>query len=526
MSEVKFHGAASIEQWPRPVRGLLGILVAGFAAWMTYSIAPIRAFPLLVAFPTVILCCWFLGMWGGIFCALSEAVFVDMFLTRPQLHFSLAVAPQGIRLSIFLVITIALGGTLRRLAKQRAEMGMQDLQVRLSLADAERRMAEERARTSEALREREEMLQIALQSNGMGLWVWDLQDGTVHWSDEKYRIIGCEPGSVEPSSETWLRFVHPEDLESVKEAISISRAGLEEYHIQYRIIRPDGAVRWLESKGKYQRGIGGELNRVMGVVSDVTQRKLAEEAMLRAEKLAVVGRLAASVAHEINNPLAAVANLLYLISLADTTAGAQEHARQAMDELMRVSLITQQTLKFHRQTGSPKVTRLSELVAAVLALFRGKLMAAGIRAEVRAEGELDISCMPSETQQIFANLMSNAVEAMPKGGRLVIRLRPSRDWRDRRNAGMRVTFCDSGVGMSRITMQRIFEPFFTTKLETGTGLGMWVVAQLVERQRGHVNVWSTERKGSSGSAFSVFLPLQSASVMEVEPDSPEMTAAL
>ena len=80
--------------------------------------------------------------------------------------------------------------------------------------------------------------------------------------------------------------------------------------------------------------------------------------------------------------------------------------------------------------------------------------------------------------------------------------------------------------MSRITMQRIFEPFFTTKLETGTGLGMWVVAQLVERQRGHVNVWSTERKGSSGSAFSVFLPLQSASVMEVEPDSPEMTAAL
>jgi len=526
MSVMNDIGAASIERWPGPVRGAVGFLVAGFAAWCTYSIGPLRAFPLLVAFPTVILCCWFLGMTGGVVCAISEAVFVDSYLTKQQFHFSLGIAPQGIRLSVFLVITIALGGTLRRLARQRAEMGMQDLQVRLSLADAERRIAEERARTSEALREREEMLQIALQSNGMGLWVWDLKVGTVHWSDEKYRMIGFEPGTIEPSSETWLRFVHPEDLDSVKEAISLTRGDATEYHIQYRIIRSDGAVRWLESQGKCQRGSQGELTRVLGVVSDVTQRKLAEDAMLRAEKLAVVGRLAASVAHEINNPLAAVANLLYLISLADTTAGAQEHARQAMDELMRVSLITQQTLKFHRQTGTPKVARISELVAAVLALFRGKLLAAGIEAEVRSEQEVDVSCMPSETQQILANLTSNALEAMPNGGRLVIRLRPSRDWRDRRVSGMRITFCDSGIGMSRVTMRRIFEPFFTTKLETGTGLGMWVVAQLVERQHGHIHVWSTERKGASGSAFSVFLPLEASSMSELGPDRREMTAVL
>jgi two-component system CheB/CheR fusion protein len=230
--------------------------------------------------------------------------------------------------------------------------------------------------------------------------------------------------------------------------------------------------------------------------------------MLRAEKLAVAGRLAASVAHEINNPLEAVANLLYLIVHADTLESARSEAQQALDELMRVSLITQQTLKFHRQPGTPKVTRLSEIVQTVLALFRARLRSARIEVEVRAEYEVPIACMSGEVQQIFANLFSNAIDAMPHGGRLVIRLRPSLDWRDRKTAGMRVTLCDTGVGMDRATMQRIFEPFFTTKTETGTGLGMWVVAQLVERHHGQVRIWSTQREGASATAISLFLPLR------------------
>jgi two-component system CheB/CheR fusion protein len=117
--------------------------------------------------------------------------------------------------------------------------------------------------------------------------------------------------------------------------------------------------------------------------------------------------------------------------------------------------------------------------------------------------------MPSEVQQIFANLVGNAIDAMPRSGRLSIRLRPSFDWRDHRTEGMRVTFCDSGVGMDRATLRRISEPFFTTKLDTGTGLGMWVVAQLVERHHGHVRAWSRQRDVGSGTAISVFLPLAS-----------------
>jgi signal transduction histidine kinase len=141
-------------------------------------------------------------------------------------------------------------------------------------------------------------------------------------------------------------------------------------------------------------------------------------------------------------------------------------------------------------------------------MFRGKLRASGIAVDLRAEREAEVSCMPNEAQQIFANLISNAIDAMARGGRLVMRLRPSRGWVDRRTEGMRVTFCDSGVGMDRATMRHIFEPFFTTKADTGTGLGMWVVVQLLERHHGHVHVWSTQRQGHSGTAFSVFLPFE------------------
>jgi len=113
---------------------------------------------------------------------------------------------------------------------------------------------------------------------------------------------------------------------------------------------------------------------------------------------------------------------------------------------------------------------------------------------------------------------------MPNKGRLVIRLRSSRDWRDHRTTGMRVTFCDSGVGMDRTTMRRIFEPFFTTKTETGTGLGMWVVAQLLERQHGHIRVWSTRRLGRSGTAFSVFLPFTGVPAAESFGDGPVLNS--
>jgi two-component system CheB/CheR fusion protein len=218
--------------------------------------------------------------------------------------------------------------------------------------------------------------------------------------------------------------------------------------------------------------------------------------------------------------------------VADTIESVRTYSALSLDQLMRVARITQQMLKFHRQTGMAKRTRLSEVMGGVLDLFQARTIPAEIAVEVRVEREASIVCMPGEAQQIFANLVTNAIEAMPRGGRLVIRFRPSRDWRDRKTEGMRVTVCDSGTGMDRATMRRIFEPFFTTKTDTGTGLGMWVVAQLVERHLGHVRVWSRQSGQVTGTVFSVFFPLGSemennsaANDGELQADEKDISAA-
>jgi PAS domain S-box-containing protein len=356
------------------------------------------------------------------------------------------------------------------------------------------------------LRDRDAALQIALRASGMGLWTWDVQRSALQWSDEMYRIIGYSRGEIEASNEVWFNAIHPDDVGEIREDMGRVLAAGDSFHKQFRVVLPDGSNRWIEGQGRCQRDSQGRASWLMGVVTDVTKRKQAEEAMLRAEKLAVAGRLAASVAHEINNPLEAVTNLLYLITLSATAEEAHAHARIALDELLRVSMITQSTLKFHRQQGLPKIIMLSEVIDGVIAMFRSKLNAAGIKVEVRAVHEVAIACMPGEAHQIFTNLISNAIEAMPQPGRLLIGLRRSRDWRNRTTEGMRVTICDGGVGMDRGTVRRIFEPFFTTKTETGTGLGMWVVSQLIERHHGSIRVRTTQRPGASGTAFSLFLP--------------------
>jgi PAS domain S-box-containing protein len=507
LKSIRIPNSDTVGRLPWFVRFLLGCCMAAGAVSLTAAIPPLRAFPLLLAFPTVILSAWFLGMWGAMGCALIDVALVDAFLTKTQVRFSTGNATQEIRLAMFLAISLLLGWSIRRLAQQRAELSNKELQQRLALAESEKRLAEEKARASEILRDREDMLQIALRASGMGLWVWDLPKGIVHRTDEVFRMVGCEPGAFGSEPEAWLEYVHPEDVDGLKEIMGSAHADGTDYHTQYRVVTADGAVRWLESQGKCQKDTEGKLARIVGVMADITRRKQTEEAMLRAEKLAVAGRLAASVAHEINNPLEAVANMLYLITLSDSVEDARRHASGALDELMRVSLIAQSTLKFHRQTGSPQVTILSEVLESVLTLFRGKLQSMEISVDLRTGREEPIACMPSETQQIFANLVANAIEAMQRNGRLVIRVRHSYDWRDGKTEGMRVTISDSGTGIDRSAMRRIFEPFFTTKFETGTGLGLWVVAQLVDRHKGSVHVWSSRRAGANGTTFSVFLPI-------------------
>jgi two-component system CheB/CheR fusion protein len=243
-------------------------------------------------------------------------------------------------------------------------------------------------------------------------------------------------------------------------------------------------------------------------LTDMTKRKKIEAALVQAEKLAIASRLAASIAHEINNPLEAITNLLYLASNGDDAAATKSYAAQALEEVGRVSHITQQTLKFYRQSTAPSSVQVSEILDSLLVLYNGRLLANNISVHRQYREGPPILCLAGDLRQIFANIIANAVDAMVSGGSLTIRVSTSFDWRNKERLGIRTTIADSGTGMDSETLGKIYEPFFTTKNDTGTGLGMWVSAQLVERLQADLRVSSTMRPGRSGTAFSLFLPLE------------------
>lgn len=273
--------------------------------------------------------------------------------------------------------------------------------------------------------------------------------------------------------------------------------------------KPADVRTWLSSVYPVRTG-GDEVRWAGMVLVETTERQRAEEALRRSEKLAVVGRLAASIAHEINNPLEAVTNLLYLIRQRPLDAEAAEYAGLAANEVSRVSEITQQTLQFYRQSTSPVATRVCELIDSVLTLHQGKLTALQVEVVRDYEPDVKLFGFAGELRQVFANLIGNAIDAMaPGGGRLLLRVRYAKTPDGARASGVRITVADTGAGMSREVRERIFEPFYTTKDATGTGLGLWVSSGIVAKHHGSIRVRSRVRSEGhrGGTVFTVFFPL-------------------
>ncbi len=249
---------------------------------------------------------------------------------------------------------------------------------------------------------------------------------------------------------------------------------------------------------------------VGAIVLEATERKRAEDALRKTEKLAAAGRLAASIAHEINNPLEAVTNLLYLLRHQPSLdQEAVAFADLAQQEISRVAEMTQQTLRFYRQTTSPAVGNLGELLDSVLSLYSGRMQSLHIAVTRDDRPPVELYCFAGEIRQLFANLIGNAIDAMSQGGHLWIALRRSRSWVDGA-AGIRLFVADNGCGMSPATRQRIFEPFFTTKESTGTGLGLWVSSEIIAKHKATVRVASRSAGDAHGNppgtVFMLFFP--------------------
>ena len=250
-------------------------------------------------------------------------------------------------------------------------------------------------------------------------------------------------------------------------------------------------------------------NAIIGYLligTDNTARKHAEEALLRSEMLASAGRMAASIAHEINNPLEAMMNTLYLARKTDhLPEAALEYLDIADGELMRIAHITRQTLGFYREFSAATSISTTALIDSVISLLQSKIKANGARVEQQGDTLLQVMGIAGELRQVMANLLANSLDAIGQNGRIVLRASASVDPDDGRRR-VRITVSDQGSGMPAPTMKEIFEPFFTTKGSVGTGLGLWVCKQLVEKNGGSIRVRSNMDGARRGTTFSMVLP--------------------
>lgn len=245
------------------------------------------------------------------------------------------------------------------------------------------------------------------------------------------------------------------------------------------------------------------------IVLDASERKRNEEALRKTEKLAATGRLAASIAHEINNPLEAITNLLFLLrNFCQLQNPALEYVTMAEHEARRISEITQQTLRFYRQPTLPTRANLVELLDSVLSLYQGRINSLNIQVERDYDPQMDLFCFSGELRQVFANLIGNAIDATSGGGRLIVRARASRNWKNEQQRGIRFIVADTGTGMNADVREHAFEAFFTTKEVTGTGLGLWVSHEIIVKHNGliHLRSRTADSGKPSGTVFQLFIP--------------------
>jgi PAS domain S-box-containing protein len=361
-----------------------------------------------------------------------------------------------------------------------------------------------------ALRRSELHLAAAQRITRCGSWelglanLEDLSANELHWSDEVFRIFGHEPGAIPVSSESFFAAVHPDDRARVSAAVERAIATGTPYEIDHRVVRPDGSIRIVHEASEIQRDPTGRPLRMVGTVQDVTDQRATDARLAIADRLTSVGELAAGVAHEINNPLAAVSANLELLQryLDPSDARALECVRDARDAAARVQAIVRDLMTYAHVSESP--AQPDDVRRAIEAAVRLAMHDLKHRARV----VLDLADVPlveaseSRLVQVFLNLLRNAAHAMPEG------LNDDHEVRITLAQGpgecVTVAIADTGCGIPRDVQTRIFSPFFTTKpAGVGTGLGLSICQRIVGELGGEI---SFDSEVGQGTVFRVTLP--------------------
>lgn len=363
----------------------------------------------------------------------------------------------------------------------------------------ENRVAErtEELRQSEAqFRVRAELLELATEA----IMVRDQDDHIVFWNTGAENLYGWRREEVLGQNiHRLLQTVFPVPREEIEAALNAGKWW------QGNLIQQSKDGR--EIIIACCKTMNSETNLVLEVGRDISAQIRAEQALLESEKLAAMGRVAGIIAHEVNNPLAAITNLFYLLR---THPSLDEDARQiaemAEQQLERVSHITRQTLSFYRESKQPITIPVSDLIEDVLALQESTLRGSGIRVKKDYSPTCVVKGFPAELRQVFLNLIGNAVQAMPDGGMLCVSVREATDWTREPLRGTAISILDTGAGIQPEDAEKIFQPFFSTKSTKGTGLGLWISKGIVQKYDGRISFRSHRRGESCATCFRVFFP--------------------
>ena len=391
-------------------------------------------------------------------------------------------------------------GAIRLLATGTRQFTEDDVRLGEDLA---RRAAAaiENAQLHRAVLEQESRFRLAHAAARMGAWSWDIVNQRMTWSEEFRELHGLSHTSASTQGEG-PGLIHSDDRDRVlAEMQEAFDQGGEFVSLEHRAVRGDGSVFWVHSRGRIERDGDGKATGVVGIAMDITERRLAEEALRKTEKLAAAGRLAATVAHEINNPLESIVNLIFLSRNAEGLPPAvAEYLKTADEELVRIAQIVRQTLGFYRESVGPRKTDVAAIAGETVEVYRARMAAKTLECVTELEPEVSAFVVPGELKQVIANLISNAIDATEPGGELGIVVR-------RVHGKAEISVSDTGSGIDIGNLPHVFEPFFTTKSDVGTGLGLWVTKGIVEKQGGTILVASSTAAKNHGTTITIALPL-------------------
>ena len=370
----------------------------------------------------------------------------------------------------------------------------------------------EQKRAEEMLLRSQERFRILIERSSFGVAIGNTRGNLTYLNPALLGLLDYTEEEVASGKVRWDRLTPPQFKDADQRAIEqLETSGVVVPYEKAYLSREGRAIPLLIGAAVIPSEAGADHDTDIAVfATDLTTQKRAEAVLLQTEKLAAVGKLASSISHEINNPLEAVTNLLYIARLDQSlTLKTREILDLADRELARVAQVASQTLRFHRQSTAPMTIQPEALVEDVLRLYSPRFANAGIRITRTYRLGAQVTCYEGEIRQVLSNLIGNALDAMRAGGTLFVRTRNAINW-STGEGGVRITVADTGSGMSPETLAHMFEAFYTTKEINGTGLGLWISLRIVQKHRGLLGAYSSTRASRHGAVFALWLPAKLA----------------